>query len=371
MKNRKTAGALLSLLLGSLVVISADPAQKVKITRDGDVKVVKNPSEPDAVSGQPSRLSLREDLCIGRDPGDMEYVFADLRSIQVDDEGDIIALDWKDNLVKVFDSRGRHIRSFGKHGQGPGELQSPGRLYLQGGKRIAIMDGGNSRYALYSKAGECQKEFNMGQYRVFRTIPDSQGRVYGDQLIFDPTPGIQLLKISPDFSTAEVVVEFKYGTARGTLDVIFDRLTYGVFADDRFYWARSSKYQIHILDPEGREIRRVIKDYDPVRVTSEDKDKLAKEYMGVEKDRIPGEFPPLSYVLADDLGRLYVRTYEKDDPGAGIYDVFDPEGRFFTRLALPEEELLFVVKRGRAYCMINEDPEDGIPLIKRYVMGWK
>jgi len=367
--NRRRAAWLVILMVGwSAGAASADPARKVGITRDGDVEVVKNPRRPEV---EIKRLILRENLCIGRDPEGMDYVFADLRSIQVDDEGDIIALDWKDNRIKVFDDRGRHVRTFGKHGQGPGELQSPGRMYLKAGKQIAIMDGGNSRYSLYSKTGECQQEFNMGKYRVFRTIPDSRGFVYGEQLNFDPQPGIQLLKISPDFSEAETLVEFEYDTARGTLDVLFDRLTYGVFPDDRFYWARSSKYEIHILDPAGREIRRILKDYDPVRVTAADREKMAKEYMGVEKDRIPGKFPPLFYVLADDRGRLYVRTYEKDEAGAWVYDIFDPEGRFFARLSLPGEELLFVVKRDRAYVMINEDPVEGIPLIKRYVMTWE
>lgn len=372
MKNRKTLGALLILLLGSLMVFAMPGfSQQVNIIRDGDVEVVKNPRRPPLIPGHPSRVVLREDLCIGREPGDMDYVFADLRSIQVDDEGDIIALDWKDKLIKVFDNRGRHVRVFGKHGQGPGELQSPGRMYLRAGELIAIMDSGNSRYSLYSKTGECQKEFNMGQYQVFRTIPDSRGYVYGEQLNFDPKLGIQLLKIFPDFSAAEVLVEFEYSTARGTLDVLFDRLTFGVFADDRFYWARSSKYEIHILDPAGRVMRRIVKDYDPVKMTDRDREELIKTYATAKRENIPGVFPPLFYVLVDDLGRLYVRTYEKDEAGAWIYDIFDPEGRFFARLALPGEELLFVVKRDRAYCMINEDSEDGIPLIKRYAMEWK
>jgi hypothetical protein len=372
MRKRKASLFSIFLFLGYSAA-SASPGlfQEAKISRDGEVEVVRNGKKPAAVPGRAARPVLTEDLIIGRDPGELDYVFGAVRSVQVDDDGDIIVLDWEDNLIKVFDAAGRFIRSFGRHGQGPGEIQSPSRMYLQGGRAIAIMDTGNSRYSLYDKTGLCLKEFNLGRYRVFRTVPDSRGYVYGDQLKFDPKPATELIRIEPDFSDARKLAEYEYDISQGTVGVIFDRLTFGVFPDDRFFWARNSKYEIHVLDPKGREIRRILKDYNPVRITDKDKDELLKQYQGAEKDNIPGEYQPFFYLLGDDEGRLYARTYERDERDRLIYDVFDPEGRFFARMALPEWEMLFVVKRGKAYVMITEDPEDGSPLVKRYTLEWR
>jgi len=266
---------------------------------------------------------------------------------------------------------GQLIYTFGKHGQGPGEIQSPGRLYLKDGKLIALMDSGNNRYSLYSKKGDCLKEIDMGKYRVFRTIPDSRNFVYGDRLNFsgDPIPSIQLLRISPDFNGAEIIVEYQFESRFGMFAAVFDRLAYAVAFDDKFLWARSTKYVIHILNPDRKEIRRIQKNYDAVPITDEEKKGLGESYMGDVK-LLPNQYSPFFYFICDDLGRLYVRTYERNEKGWFGYDIFDNEGQFFSRLFLPEEEILMVVKKDKAYCMITESPDEGIPLVKRYTMDW-
>jgi len=111
----------------ALLMFSPCFAQKIKIEKKDDVTIVHNPKEPAKVPGAPKSLTLEEDLCIGLESGDEDYMFAELRSVQVDKDEDIIVLDWKYNVVKVFDKNGKHIRTFGKHGQGPGEIQGPSR----------------------------------------------------------------------------------------------------------------------------------------------------------------------------------------------------------------------------------------------------
>ena len=80
--------------------------------------------------------------------------------------------------------------------------------------------------------------------------------------------------------------------------------------------------------------------------------------------------PVIYYFVFDDEGRFFVRTYETDEEGRFFYDVFDGEGRFFTRFALPESELLWVVKNAKAYTYIQEN-EAGIPQVKRYGVVWE
>ena len=370
--NKRTDYLLKSLafflLIGHVVSCSGS---KVVFERDGDVVVVKNPINPVRISNYAQEVKLTEELCIGHDAPEGEYVFAALRALQVDDVGDIIVLDSKDNLIKVFNPDGHLIHTFGKHGQGPGEIQSPNRLYLKDGKLIALMDSGNNRYSLYSKSGECLKEIDMGKYRIFRTIPDSRDYVYGDRLNFSggPMPSIQLLRISPDFSDAEIIVEYEFESRFGMFAPVLDRLAYTVASDDRFLWVRSTKYVIHILNPDGEEIRRIHKKYEAVPITDEEKKDLGERYMGDIKS-LPNQYSPFFYFICDDLGRIYVRTYERNEKGWIGYDIFDEEGRFFSRLFLPEEETLMVVKKDKAYCMITESPDEGIPLVKRYTMDW-
>lgn len=373
--NKRTDYLLKSLAFFLLIghVVSCSGPKVVK-EMDGDVVVVKNPKDPVRISNYTQEVKLTEELCIGHDVPEGEYVFAALRALQVDDAGDIIILDWKDNLIKVFNPDGHLIHSFGKHGQGPGEIQSPSRLYLKDGKLIALMDSGNNRYSLYTKNGDCLKEIDMGKYRVFRTIPDSRDYVYGDRLEFsgDPIPSAQLLRISPDFNDAEIIVEYQIVSRFGIFGAVFDRLAYAVASDDRFLWGRSTKYVIHILNPDGEEIRRIQKNYAAVPISDEEKKVLGERYtLDGDIKSLPNQYPPFFYFICDDLGRIYVRTYERNEKGWLGYDIFDEEGRFFSRLFLPEEETLMVVKKDKAYCMITESPDEGIPLVKRYTMDWK
>ena len=78
-------------------------------------------------------------------------------------------------------------------------------------------------------------------------------------------------------------------------------------------------------------------------------------------------FPVFEDFLCDDDGRIYVRTYERDENDDVIYDVFDPEGRYFTQFSLPFGERASVIKKNKMYCLVTSS-EEGFPIIKRYEM---
>ncbi|MCX6575088.1 MAG: hypothetical protein NTV82_01710, partial [Candidatus Aminicenantes bacterium] len=92
-----------------------------KIITENGVPVIYNPKQPVPAKGAPVRWIPRQDLIIGKSDGDENYIFSALRSIQVDNEGNIFALDSKEDKIKEFDKNGKHLRTFGKKGPGPGE----------------------------------------------------------------------------------------------------------------------------------------------------------------------------------------------------------------------------------------------------------
>jgi hypothetical protein len=354
-------------------------AQKIKIENKDGVTIVHNPKKPAKVTGAPNSLTLEEDLCIGVESGDEDYMFAQLRSVQVDEEEDIIVLDWKYNVVKVFDKNGKHIRTFGKHGQGPGEIQGPSRMYLKGGKDIGILDSANNRFSYFSKEGECLKETSLGKnVRIFRAIPDSRGFLYGDTFILDGNiRKDSILKFDPEFNLVSTVTSFEKAYTRRELNPVREGLVYQVMADDCLIWAHTYEYALHVLDPEGKLIKKIIKDYKQIKITEKNKEKIIKDMWGDQpppsglKIAIPKHYPPMYYLLGDDKGRIYIRTYERDSKGQIKWDVFDKEGRFILSFFHPEKDIVFVFKNDKAYSMILESEEEGIPLVKRYKMTWE
>lgn len=79
-------------------------------------------------------FNLEEELVISEDISGEEYGFIALISFDVDDEGNIYALDTVAAQIKVFNKDGKKLRTIGKKGQGPRELMFPAGIEIFPGK---------------------------------------------------------------------------------------------------------------------------------------------------------------------------------------------------------------------------------------------
>jgi len=146
--------------------------------------------------------------------------------------------------------------------------------------------------------------------------------------------------------------------------------------NDHIAWGNSPKYEIFIVNPEGKTIRKIIKDYTPVKISEPDKEKMIKDAFGDRgvppgfKLEFPKNFHPYYYFICDDEGRIYSQTYEKDKKGDLYFDVFNAEGRYIVKFSLPEGELPYIIKKNKMYTYMLES-EEVFPVVKRYDMEWK
>jgi len=372
-RTRQKAAGVAAIILFCLAAGSASrpgAGQKVAVTTENGVTIVRNPKVPVPQPGGPSRLILTPDLVIGRDPAGGSDLFAELRSVGVDDGENIWTLDWEDIKVRVFDKTGRLISAFGKKGQGPSEWENPNRMIVMPDGTAVVLD--LNKLTFYSLDGRCLKEISTAKSRMSRYRIDSRGTIYGDELDLGEKWIIKLIKydsaLNPLATLGEVEAPFKLGTINPIVILIYCHVT----ADDRLIWMTNAKYEFHVLSPEGKPLRTIVKDYAPVKVTKADQDRILGDRDAQYRSRVvfPGVFPPVMYFIGDPEGRLYAQTYETDAAGRLLYDVFDAEGRCITRFSLPREEMAFIVKKDKLYTLITED-EEGVPLIKRYAMEWK
>ena len=68
-----------------------------------------------------------------------------------------------DGLVHKFDARGNLVKSFGRKGQGPGDLQMPGALDVLDAKILVVNDAGNRRLSLFDLDGNFLRTVKMGE----------------------------------------------------------------------------------------------------------------------------------------------------------------------------------------------------------------
>ena len=375
--------SVLSVLSGlALLPAHAGRGQAKAAGTSGDVPVVRIPKKPAPVPGLPSALDLKADLVIGRESGDENYMFSELRSVGVDREDNIYALDMKEIKVRVFDKTGRHLRTFGKKGKGPGEIDRPMRMEMTQAGQLVIEDFGSGKFVFFALDGTVAKEIPLGKYQfLLRFKMNDRGEIYADTRTYGETGFVaEIIKFSPDFKPLATLASFEW--KRPASDRVVRPFSPSFLlqltakGDLVLAMGDTDKYEFSVMNADGAPIRRIVKDYTPARVAGPAKKRLLDESgelpPGYTID-LPGEFPAFYYFIIDDRDRLFVRTYEYEEKADGpwmFYDVFDTAGRCLARFSLPERELAFISRNNKLYSMIQEN-EEGYPQVKRYDMIWK
>ena len=91
-----------------------------EVTDSAGIRVVSTPPG-DLVYAE---LAEEPALSIGDFTGPEEILFGDIESVARDAAGNLVVADNQALEIRVFDSEGRHLRSLGREGEGPGEFES-------------------------------------------------------------------------------------------------------------------------------------------------------------------------------------------------------------------------------------------------------
>jgi hypothetical protein len=123
-------------------------------------------------------------------------------------------------------------------------------------------------------------------------------------------------------------------------------------------------YEFQILDSEGKDVRKVSKDYVPIKISKEEKKKRKLP----QSSELLRYFPAFQDFSVDEEGRFFVQTYERQiDENKFYYDIFDSKGRYFAKIPLKMKPLFW--KKSKLYTI--EEDEQGFQKVKRYKITWK
>jgi len=373
MKNKTRIISIVFILSVFNIFISCEQKKakwKGTIEEIDGVTIVKNLKEPMYEEGV---LILEEELTIGKIIKGEEPIFVVISGIQVDSKGHIYVLDGRARRIRVFDKDGKHIRSFGREGQGPGEFQRANDIVLTPDETIMILDRGNYRLSFFSQEGELLKEVSASKIpRLFRIYPDSDGNytarinLRGQKYIY------QIKKLDANLEELSMIAELEHPRRTDILEMFFPNLIAIVMKNDKIVLGNWQQYKLTITDRTGRKIREITKDYEPVKITDEDKERVIKELSaGIplkRKVEFPDNYPAFQGLSCDEQGRIFVRTYERVVDGEDYYyDIFDEEGKYIANIPLGFFPRTW--KNNKLYTI--EEDEDGYQYIKCYKVTWK
>lgn len=140
-------------------------------------KCSKSSSEKSISVREDEKIEFKEVAAIGVQEGDSNYVFYQLRDVEVDNDGNIYLLDIKDYSIRKYDKSGKFILSIGGKGQGPGEMLLPQKIDIDSQGNIVLFDAAKQSATVYDSKGNYITSI-QGRSAPFDGIVDGNGHIY-------------------------------------------------------------------------------------------------------------------------------------------------------------------------------------------------
>jgi hypothetical protein len=365
----------IAVLLACTACGGQKAAWQGNVTENNGVVVVNNPKKS---LYENAEISIVQDLKIGVPEGDPEYLFSEITDLDVDDDGNIYAIDLKGDNIRVFDKNGHFLREIGRHGQGPGEFSGAGNLHVGSNGEIMATSEGSRSIKYFSKDGRYLRQYLLKAFSPVKVAYDSAGVYYIMDFSMEP-PGFKLSRLDSRTEESSILATWALPMPDPKRVSIFDPImSFAVMPDDRLaYGCPTEGYEILIFDAQGHLQKRIIKDWDPTPITDEEKQAILREF----KERNPSNpvqldfprfHPPYRVVKCDDSGWLFILSFsaitaDPSEQRKTIFDVFDQQGRYIAMIkhqfkALIEKPMLW---KGGKFYTVEQDAE-GFPYIVRY-----
>lgn len=328
------------------------------------VTVVKNPKEPLYNSKE---FSCELDLSMGKTSGGDEYNFLQIFSIYVDNEERIYVTDYKEANIKVFDKEGKLLRKIGGKGEGPGELSRPGTVFVTPKDEIVVLDSDRLSLNYYTIEGDFITSKSIG-FSLYGPQIDSDGNAVGAVMTRNNEARVmELRKYDSDFNLLFIIGSVPL-SPRKILRVGLPKIYWHVLKNDNVVYGVSENYEIKVIISDGKTKKKIIKEYDPVSITNDEKKQYEKNRPPGVKIEIPKYHTAFQRFLLDEKGNILVQTWEKIREGNGYFcDIFNSEGKYVTKIPLHFTPRIW--RKNKLYSI--EEDEEGFQVVKRYKVNWK
>ncbi len=377
-------------------------SENTSIQKAEDVVVISNPKTP----AYQMRIVFKEELTIGKVEGDENYMFGGTIYFNTDDEGNFYVSDSDNHRIQKCDPEGKYLLTIGREGQGPGEFRSLSVPRFDKDNNIYITDWSNLRISFFDKDGQYLSQIRL-QERFIDPYINSKGFIvaYKGRIAQEDNVQKQTLLyglFDNKFNLVEELFKDEIKTpmpkgkdASALADYLsnafsimaFRPLGRIVLADDDFiYFGYPEKYEINVYSPEGKLMKKIIRDYEPIPVSEKDKGdfiELIKENFSapvftedikeraLKKIKFPKHKPAYqSFTLMENGWLAVINNFTLDE--YTLFDIFDQEGKYIAHFKIKEitftvegflGELQFFFKNGKAYAVITEE---GYKFVKRY-----
>ena len=392
----------MSLLIAIFLAMSYFPAESAAektpgIQKPNEVAVITNPKTP-ALN---LRIVFTEELSIGEVEGDENYMFGENIYFNTDEDGNFYVNDFDTHKFLKYDADGKYLLSIGREGQGPGEFGSFSFIGFDKDNNIYINDAQNNRISFFDREGKYLRQIRMTE-RFSQVIINSKNLIIANKSSVSEEGNVQKLSslyglFDSEFNLVaelfkdEIEMPLPTGVDASSMGEYIGKVfSIGAFRpraltaltdNDFIYLGYPGKYEINVYSPEGKLVKKINRDYDPIPVSKKDKE----SYVRMASDNLPALFtedikekaiqnikypkykPAYQALALMENGWLAVIVDSVEDEYT-LIDIFDPEGKYIAHFKTPVPaegiragQLFF--KNSKAYSVVTEDD---YKFVKRY-----
>lgn len=308
----------------------------------------------------------------GDEDGPGSFSSVDVANTGADAAGDLYVMDGQAHRVVVFGPDGTHLRTMGREGGGPGELQFPIMMAVTPDGIAEVFDIGKRALVRFGSDGEPLEQVPFpyatepGVRRFYQMLGDRHviargfggggGESTGRDLDLigvrlgrpgESPPSDTLRFTEMKLASPEIVMFDCVGLA---LQPFFTPVMQWAARDDRVAVVHGGTYAIDVYDPASALIRSLRRPIAPAAATREDAMAEAGSGMrmasGAGRCEVSAEelvegrgyadmMPALSDVRLSPTGELWVERFEpgaRPDDRFGPIDIFGPEGEYVGTL---------------------------------------
>jgi hypothetical protein len=362
-------------------------------------EVISNPKTPQPERDIPIRIVFAEELSIGAEYGDEEYMFGNRVYFNVDDDGNIYVNDWDKKCIRKFSPDGNYLLTIGRPGQGPGEFQNVWQPRFDKDGNLYVSDiVGSRRISVFDTEGTFLEQIRVPIDLSNITI-NSHGFYFGYHSILIEDPKVSSavtifglfdaqFKLRQEFHKR--TREFKPPSGRGAdsraqflADLLDDEaftptLSFFITDDDALYLGFPDSYEIKVFSPEGKLHKLIRREYDPVKVNK----KHIQSFIDLQENEFfrftqypeeikkkvfdlieyPKHKPAYDAFTPMENGWIFV-IVDHIESEYTLIDLFDRQGKYIAQFEakIPIQNLLF--KNGKAYALAIENDYS---YVKRY-----
>lgn len=374
--------------------------QRTSEEADG-VTVVKNPLEP---LNPELQIIFEEDLTIGVEEGDENYMFGSLVVMNTDDEGNFYVTNGDRNTVKKYDSNGKFLQSIGRPGQGPGEFQNISEVRFDIEGNIYLNDVKNQRISFLSKDGNYIRGIKVPS--VFeRVVINSKGFYIamsvdnielGQGKKWDYFYGLfdDNFNLIAEFLRLPHEVNAQSKKNKDSIVKVFADLLSGMAFEpfvnyvldknDLIYFGYPKNYEIKVYSSEGKLMNIIQRDFEPVEISERHKEYfeqnqgeqfLAKMPVREKKNvfeliKYPKYKPAYERFTLMENGWIFIVVDSVRDESK-LVDIFSKNGEYLAQFETDISTDWLSFNNGKAYAVATIDD---YKFIKRYnfeILGYR